>query len=111
MLAAASGWTSAQVPYPMKPIRIIVPFPPGGSNDLVGRYVGQKLTARLGQQTVIDNRAGADAIIGTQLAASAPPDGYEASIWWGMLGPAEMPRDIVNKQLILFNKRRFQWQD
>ena len=76
ILAAASGWTSAQVPYPTKPIRIIVPFPPGGSNDLVGRYVGQKLTARLGQQTVIDNRAGADAIIGTQLAASAPPDGY-----------------------------------
>jgi len=62
--------------YPAKPIRIIVPFPPGGSNDLVGRYFGQKLTQRLGQQTVIDNRAGADAIIGTQLASVAPPDGY-----------------------------------
>ena len=62
--------------YPVKPIRIIVPFPPGGSNDIVARYFGQKLTQRLGQQTVIDNRAGADAIIGTQLAAAAPPDGY-----------------------------------
>jgi len=62
--------------YPAKPIRLIVPFPPGGSNDIVGRYIGQKLTARLGQQTVIDNRAGADAIIGTHLAASALPDGY-----------------------------------
>ena len=62
--------------YPAKPIRLIVPFPPGGSNDIVGRYIGQKLTARLGQQTIIDNRGGADAIIGTQLAASAVPDGY-----------------------------------
>jgi tripartite-type tricarboxylate transporter receptor subunit TctC len=62
--------------YPTKSIRIIVPFPPGGSNDIVGRFIGQKLTARLGQQTVIDNRAGADAIIGTSLAANAAPDGY-----------------------------------
>jgi tripartite-type tricarboxylate transporter receptor subunit TctC len=76
ILAVASSWAAAQAPYPVKPIRIIVPFPPGGSNDLVGRYVGQKLTMRLGQQTVIDNRAGADGIIGTQLAANAVPDGY-----------------------------------
>ncbi|MEN3355349.1 MAG: hypothetical protein V7640_3507, partial [Betaproteobacteria bacterium] len=62
--------------YPTKPIRIIVPFPPGGSNDIIGRFIGQKLAARLGQQTVIDNRAGADAIIGTSLAANAAPDGY-----------------------------------
>ena len=66
----------AQGRYPTKPIRIIVPFPPGGSNDIVGRYIGQKLAARLGQQTVIDNRAGADAIIGTQIASTAPADGY-----------------------------------
>ena len=66
----------AQGSYPTKPIRIIVPFPPGGSNDIVGRYIGQKLAARLEQQTVIDNRAGADAIIGTQLASTAPADGY-----------------------------------
>ena len=66
----------AQGNYPTKPIRIIVPFPPGGSNDIVGRYIGQKLAARLGQQTVIDNRAGADAIIGTQIASTAPADGY-----------------------------------
>ncbi len=76
LLAAVSSWTAAQAPYPVKPVRIIVPFPPGGSNDLVGRYVGQKLTMRLGQQTVIDNRAGADAMIGTQLAANAVADGY-----------------------------------
>jgi tripartite-type tricarboxylate transporter receptor subunit TctC len=76
VLAATSGEVSAQAPYPNKAIRLIVPFPPGGSNDLVARYVGQKLTARLGQQTVIDNRAGADGIVGTQLAANAVADGY-----------------------------------
>ena len=77
VLAGCPAVSHAQaVAYPTKPIRLIVPFPPGGSNDIVGRYIGQKLTARLGQQIVIDNRAGADAIIGTQLAASAVPDGY-----------------------------------
>ena len=76
VFAIASGPASGQAPYPNKPIRLIVPFPPGGSNDLVARYIGQKLTARLGQQTVIDNRAGADGIIGTQLAANAVADGY-----------------------------------
>jgi len=62
--------------YPKKPIRIIVPFPPGGSNDIVGRFIAQKLAVRLGQPTVVDNRAGADAIIGTLLAANSTPDGY-----------------------------------
>lgn len=66
----------AQTAYPTKPVRVIVPFPPGGSNDVVARYTGQKLAARLGQTFVIDNRAGADAIIGTQLAAAAVADGY-----------------------------------
>lgn len=73
-----SGESRAQsaTAYPTKPIRIIVPFPPGGANDIIGRYIGQKLSARLGQPAVIDNRAGADAIIGTSLAASAAPDGH-----------------------------------
>jgi tripartite-type tricarboxylate transporter receptor subunit TctC len=67
--------TTAQK-FPAKSIRMIVPFPPGGSNDIVGRFMGQKLTERLGQQVVIDNRGGADGIIGTELAARAPADGY-----------------------------------
>jgi len=62
--------------YPNKPIRIIVPFPPGGSNDLLGRYFGERLNERLGQQIVIDNRGGANGIIGAQLAATANPDGH-----------------------------------
>src|SRR5690349_13377337 len=77
MIAAAAVTPAlAAEGYPTKPIRIIVPFPPGGSNDIIGRFIGQKLGARLGQQAVIDNRAGADAIIGTALAANAAPDGY-----------------------------------
>ena len=62
--------------FPNRPIRIIVPFPPGGSNDLLGRYFGDKLSERFGQQIVIDNRGGANGIIGTQIAAATTPDGY-----------------------------------
>ena len=62
--------------YPAKSIRFIVPFPPGGGTDLVARLLAQKLTERFGQQVVVDNRGGANAIIGTDLAAKAAPDGY-----------------------------------
>ena len=62
--------------FPDKPVRLIIPFPPGGSNDVLGRYIGLKLTDRLGQQVVVDNRAGANGIIGTELAAKSAPDGY-----------------------------------
>jgi tripartite-type tricarboxylate transporter receptor subunit TctC len=70
--------TSARSPasYPVKPIRFIVPFPPGGGTDLVARLLSQKLSERFGQQVVVDNRGGANAIIGTELAAKAAPDGY-----------------------------------
>ncbi|HTE14959.1 MAG TPA: tripartite tricarboxylate transporter substrate binding protein, partial [Burkholderiales bacterium] len=62
--------------YPNKPIRMIVPFPPGGGVDFVGRVVGQKLGERLGQQIAIDNRAGANGIVGLQALMAAAPDGY-----------------------------------
>src|SRR5260221_7551755 len=62
--------------FPSKPIRLIIPFPPGGSNDLLSRYLGIKLTEQLGEQTVIDNRGGANGIIGSDMAAQAPADGY-----------------------------------
>jgi tripartite-type tricarboxylate transporter receptor subunit TctC len=68
--------TVAQSNYPNKSVRIIVPFPAGGSNDMLARYFGDKLTERLGQQSVIDNRGGANGIIGTEMAANAPADGY-----------------------------------
>ena len=59
--------------FPTKPIRLIVPFPPGGSNDILGRFIAQKLSERLGQQTIVDNRAGADGIIGTRARRPARP--------------------------------------
>lgn len=62
--------------YPNKPIRLIVGLSPGGGTDLTARIVAQKLSENLGQQVVVDNRAGAGTIIGTQLAIAAPPDGY-----------------------------------
>jgi len=62
--------------YPARAIRLIVPFPPGGSNDIVGRMVGQQLGERLAQSVVIDNRGGAGGTIGTDMAAKATPDGY-----------------------------------
>jgi len=75
-VANAAQKTGTAGDYPNKPIRFIVPFPPGGSNDVLARYLGTKLTDRIGQQVVIDNRAGANGIIGTELAAQAPADGY-----------------------------------
>lgn len=62
--------------YPDRPIRLIVPFPPGGTSDLMGRVVGQRLGDALGTTVVIDNRGGAGGTIGAQLAAHAAPDGY-----------------------------------
>src|SRR5690349_10643728 len=62
--------------YPSRPIRVIVPFVAGGPMDVIGRLVGQKITAAWGQNFVIDNRAGAGGIIGSEFAAKAPPDGY-----------------------------------
>jgi tripartite-type tricarboxylate transporter receptor subunit TctC len=81
LLMAAAGlvWLTAAATaqeYPTKPVRLIIPFPPGGSNDVVGRMIATKLSERLGKQVVVDNRAGAGAVIGTELAANAPPDGY-----------------------------------
>jgi tripartite-type tricarboxylate transporter receptor subunit TctC len=68
--------TSAGQSYPVKPIRMIVPFPPGGGVDFMGRIVGQRLAERVGQQVLIDNRAGANGITGLQVLMAAPADGY-----------------------------------
>ncbi len=68
---AAAGQT-----YPVKPVRLIIPFPPGGSNDIVGRLMASKLTERLGQQVIADNRGGAGGVIGTEAAAKSEPDGH-----------------------------------
>ncbi len=66
----------AQDSYPVKPVRFIVPYPPGGSSDVLARVIGQKLTDALGRQVVVENRPGATGNIGHELVAKAPPDGY-----------------------------------
>src|SRR5687768_13943998 len=66
----------AYAQYPAKPIRLIVPFPPGGGTDTLARIYGQKLGEGLGQQTIIDNRPGGGTNIGAEIAAKAPPDGH-----------------------------------
>lgn len=67
---------AAQQAYPSKPIRLIVPYPPGGNTDVVARLVATQLSLKLGQPILIDNKPGASTIIGTDMLAKAPPDGY-----------------------------------
>ncbi len=74
---AATAYAQGSAPWsPTRPVRMIVPFPPGGAVDVVGRIIAARLPERLGQQVVVDNRGGAYAIIGTELAAKAAPDGH-----------------------------------
>lgn len=75
LIAAAAGSAAAQ-DYPARPIRVVIPFSAGGATDVPGRLIAQKLTAALGQQVIIDNRAGAGGTIGSQIVAKAQPDGY-----------------------------------
>ena len=82
--AQAASTSSAQA-YPNKPIRLIVPFPPGGGNDVIARIVGQKLTERLGQPVIIDNKGGGNGVIGLNALAQAAPDGYTIGV--GAAGP------------------------
>ena len=75
MLYSLSGIAAAQ-DYPARPIRLVIPFPPGGSNDVVGRMVAIKLGEKLGKQMVVDNRGGAGGVVGTEGVALTAPDGY-----------------------------------
>ena len=75
LACAGQGAAQAQA-WPTKPIRLIVPYPPGGNSDLIGRMIADKISGPLGQQVVVENRAGAGATIGAQVAARAPADGY-----------------------------------
>src|ERR687883_82662 len=76
LLAGFVGSALAQQNYPSKPVRIIVPFPPGASNDILARIVGAKLGEIFRMQMIVDNRPGGSTIIGASTVSKAPPDGY-----------------------------------
>lgn len=109
IILAMSGLASAQQ-YPVRPVRLIVPFAPGGSTDIMGRLIGQRLSESMGQQIVIDNRGGAGTLIGTEIAAQSAPDGYTLlltnvayAILPGLHGkklPYDAHRDFVAMSLI-----------
>src|SRR6266850_976911 len=98
LLAAAH---SAAADYPSRPLRLLVPFPPGGGNDLLARILAGRLIDAFGQQVVVDNRAGGGGVIATDTAAKAAPDGYTMLL--GFIGPlaispnvTRLPYDPVN---------------
>jgi tripartite-type tricarboxylate transporter receptor subunit TctC len=92
-IACAASW-------PEKPIRVIIPWPPGGSTDIVGRILAADLSARLKQQVLIDNRAGAGSIVGLQIATASPPDGYTlmmtSTAYGFLIDKPKVPVDLVN---------------
>ncbi len=79
-ILAATAFAASAQNFPTKPVRIVVPFPPGGGVDIVARVVGPKLAAQYGQQVIVENRSGAAGIIGTEYTARSAPDGYTWAI-------------------------------
>jgi tripartite-type tricarboxylate transporter receptor subunit TctC len=95
LAAATPGALMAQQAWPSRPIRLIVPFPPGGTGDLLGRLAAREMQAALGQPVVVENRAGAGGVIGSDAAAKAAPDGYTlvlSNIASHAIGPAVYPK-------------------
>ena len=95
LAVAQSLSTGSGQAYPTKPIRLVVPYPPGGPTDFVGRAVAAKLTEPLGQQVVVDNRPGAGTVIGSEMIARAAPDGYNLLFGTGggtFLAPLILPK-------------------
>jgi tripartite-type tricarboxylate transporter receptor subunit TctC len=103
LLLAAAGTVIAQQPYPSRPVRYIVPFPPGGSTDPMARMVAAKLTERWGQSVIVDNRPGGNTVIGTDALAKATPDGH--TIGWA--GPSFFSTPSLIPKLPYDNLRDF----
>ena len=99
-LSAVAAVGSAHAAWPEKTVRIVIPWPPGGSTDIVGRLLAAELTKRLKQQFIIDNRAGAGSIIGLQYATQQPPDGHTlmmtSTAYGFLIDKPKVPVDLVN---------------
>jgi len=102
LVLACGAWCAlpVQAAWPERTIRIIIPWPPGGSTDIVGRLLAAELTNRFKQQVIIDNRAGAGSIVGLQIATAAPPDGYTfmmtSTAYGFLIDKPKVPVDLVN---------------
>ena len=92
-----AGWCSGVLAqgYPSKPVKIVVPYPAGGYFDIVGRIVGNALSESLGQPMIVENKVGANGIVGTEFTAKAPPDGY--TIMVGGIGPHAINVSLYSK--------------
>lgn len=97
VLAALGGSACAQA-FPNRPVRVIVAFPAGGGTDIVARVVGQKLGELWGQQVIVENRAGASGVIGTEIAARAAPDGY--TLFMATLGNLAINQHLFPKMAV-----------
>src|SRR5438132_11382441 len=95
---ASSASAASLAAYPERSIRLVVPVAAGGGNDIVARYLAQKLPPRVGQQVIVDNRPGASTAIGADIVAKAPPDGYTI-----MLASASFAINAALKPRLPFN--------
>jgi len=100
LLSLALSPAAIAASWPERPVRIIIPWPPGGSTDIVGRVIAADLTARLKQQVIIDNRPGAGSIVGLQVATAAPPDGYTfmmtSTAYGFLIDKPKVPVDLIH---------------